>query len=713
MATKGITIAVGADTKAFNKEIKSMDREIKTTQKQATLLTKALDIKYDPKTFLQAQKTMQKSLDLTKEKAQKIQERMDKLKAGGKYNDKDMQKLQTDLTLTNAKTLQLENSMKELNNIKLEQFGKGLENAGEKLTKMGNAMKGLSVVATTLLASMTGIAKSTITYGDTLGTTAKQLNLTTKQLQEYNFIADQTDVSQSDFTNGIIKMQSALADFAGGEVNESSEAMQELGISTEQASKGMSANIDDIINRLSSLTSETDQARLANEIFGKRLGAKFLPLLKTGGADLANMREEFEEFGYMSDDTVSKLDAFEDELDKIKYQATVIKNTIGEGLYPVFKAIGDYITETLLPNIKKLADRFNGLSTRTKGIIVGVTAVVASLAPLLLVGGKLLTGLGKFKRSIGALGGVMNIITKHPIIAVLSILAGLLITLYNTNGKFKNSIDGLLQVLEPLLNLALDTFNQLMPMFKEMASTILPILSDVLNILGDALGDVFTELAPIVSSLLNTLLPIIKEIIATILPIIQKYLPVLIGFIGGILTTLAKLYAGLAKFQAFVLKNVFAFFNHLSEYINNFIGGVVKGVNGFIDWIGDRINNVIDFINSLIDKLNVVLKIANKELPKLSNVDISGKIKAPTVSFQKIKQSQNTGTATNNIDKLNNSNDKLESASSINNVKNSVINNDNSNKNYEVNITVEAVNGEVDVDDLVNKVNERLGGLVG
>lgn len=699
MATKW-EVEVSLDDKSAQKKLKEMRKNLKQTEDIAYKLTRSLQFEYSNKKFLQAQQATQKALTLTQDKIKNIKKQLE-------VTDKDTPKftsLQNSLARSQIEVEKLEHNLKKLDDIKLDQVGKGLRDMGSKLTNLGNSLKGVSVIAGTFLATMTAISKSTITYGDTLGTTAKQLNLTTKQLQQWQFIADQTDVSQSNLTNGLTKMQAALSDFAGGEVNESAKAIQELGISTEQAKKGMSVNIDDIVDKLSNLTSETDQARLANDIFGTRLGAKFLPLLKSGGDGLKDIASQFEDFGYMSDDTVSKLDAFEDELDRIKYQATVIKNIIGGALYPVFKQLGDFVSEKALPFFKQLAEKFDKLSPTIKKIIVGVTAAVTALAPLLLVGGKLLTGVGSLMKSVMGLGKALGVLATNPVVAIIALAVAGFIALYNSSEKFKKSINNLFKAMKPLFNVFVDLFSQLLPLLSQVATPLKAVFEEI----GDALGDLLIAITPIINDLVQTLVPIIKDLIKQAMPIIKEILQPLISFMASAYVGIAKLQSTIIKFIATTIKNVYKFFKNINSYASIFKNSLVKGVNSVIDWIGDRINNVIDFINTLIDKLNTVLKLANKELPKINNVDISGNLKAPEIVAPTF-----AGTATTANSALSQGTTAVQSAEKQT-ITNNTSNVDNSTKSVTIqNVNITAVDGQVDIDDFINKVNERLGGLVG
>ena len=70
----GLTAKIGADTSDFTRALKSLDKEISTTAKTADALQKSLELDFDDKRFLQAQKQAQAALDATNAKAKAIRE---------------------------------------------------------------------------------------------------------------------------------------------------------------------------------------------------------------------------------------------------------------------------------------------------------------------------------------------------------------------------------------------------------------------------------------------------------------------------------------------------------------------------------------------------------------------------------------------------------------------------------------------------------------
>jgi len=458
---------------------------------------------------------------------------------------------------------------------------------------------------------------------------------------------------------GLRKIQQGLGNLASGNVDPVSDALKELGFTTEDASKGMEHNFENIITSLANVKDSTMQAYYANEIFGTRIGAMLIPLLNDGGDGLAALGAEFESIGFLSDDAVQSLDAFEDMMDKLKYQFGLIKNQIGTALLPLFQQLADFASNKLLPAFEKFKDMMAGISTQQLETITIILAVVTALAPALLIVGKMTSGIGGLVRSFGSLGKVLTLISAHPIILVIALIIGLLAVLYTKNEEFRNSINDL---------------------FKSLSNTLMPIISVIMNLFKQ----LYKAFEPIINILLNVLAPVFTYIIKIITFLVDILAKVLVPYI---------------KFVGKVWEEVF-------KFIPKLIQGVVDGVN----WM---VNKVIDFINKIVDAINVVGKVIGFQVDKLDNVQIGVTMNADDVGILNVTtQEPASPTAVNKIPQLT----AAENAENVigntsykydNSVTN-ISNDDNSTKNITVNVTVENYAENVDVDDLIKQINIKM-----
>lgn len=643
MATiKGLTVAIGADTKQFNKELRAADRSIKATSKEVDALTESLNLEFDAGRFEEAMRLAENVIEQTEEKAKALRGQLEYLEKNGGANTDSYKQLQTELIKTESKAVLLKKKLDEIKDLKIEKLANQFKTVGEGITKAGRAIAPFSAAAAGMLASFTAMSLSTINSADELKTFADRVNLSAEELQKWQYIAMQTDVTNDELQAGLVKAQSAFGSLAKGDIDVASQALLDLGISAEQASKGMSANFDILVNKLAGIQDPILQAAYANEIFGERMGAKLVPMLKAGGEGLAELAREFENFDTLTNDQIDNLAEFDNIMNKIKYSFKVIKDQLGVALLPILQTLADLISTKVIPAVQKLTDWFSGLNEGTKSTIMGVLAIVAALGPALIILGKLTSGIGGIIKTVNGLSGALNVLMAHPIIAIIAIIVGLLITLYTTNEQFRNSINALVS---------------------QLGEALLPIL----NTLMTALGTIFDAFMPIIDTLGNVLGPII----ATLTPIIMMLVNLLSGILIPIIEKVANVFV-----KAF--------------------GFVQKVIEGYIKIIEKIINGIIDFINVLIRQINKLGDVLGFTVGELKRVEMTGKISTGSVKQETFKAEETP--------------EKIISNTQVTEVPKTVINNDYSDKDVSINVTVQNYAKEVDIDKLVRDINIKLAG---
>lgn len=658
MATvKGLTIGIGADAKEFNKELKSMDRNVRNTQREVKTLAKSLDVQWDSKRFAAAQKAAQAAIEQTDVKVKALRDRMKHLdETGTDKQSAHYQKIQNELVNTEAKAVLLKREMEKIKDLKIDQLAEKFQKVGTSIENAGKKLAPMSAAAAGLLAGFAAIGKAAVDFGDDVGTTAQQLNISTDALQKWRYVAEQTDVPIQQFENGLRKIQAGLGSLTAGESTDPiAVALSELGISAEQASKGMGANFEDIIGRLAGMEDATMQAHYANEIFGARMGANLIPMLNDGGEGLAALSAEFENFNYMAADDVAALDAFEDTMQKVKYGFTTMVNQMGVSLLPLMESFAAMLQEKVIPAVQIIADKFSSFSLEQQKIVVGVLAFIAALAPALLIVGKLTGSMGGVIKAVKGVRAALTFLAAHPIVAVIILLIGLMFMLYNQNEQFKASIDGL---------------------FASLSNLLMPIL----GIIGQLFTEIFAALMPLIQVFMNVLAPVLTIVVK------------LISFLVGIL---AKVLVPYLKFVGKVWGEVFGF-------IPKMIQGVVDGV----EWM---INKIIGGINKLITKVNNVGKYVGITIGLIDEVDFNDDVlNVNGATMETSSEVEGLGVAAESAYSTEDPvfNTDYQATAATNTAP--VTNNDYSQKDVEINVTVENYAENVDVDDLVVQINQKL-----
>ncbi len=665
----GISIPITVDRKDYDKQTRQLVKDGKTLQK-------SLQIEFDSDKFNKSQKIVQEAFQRTNASAQSLKNEMKKLESEGKVDTDGYKKLESQLIKTEADAVALKQQLREIQQLKVDNLASGFKNAGAMITSAGQALLPFSAAATAVIAALGTIAISAVNAGDEIGTTAQQLNLSTTALQKWLYIAEQTDVDSTQFVNAVTKMQNALAHLAAGEADTTATALQELGFSAEQAKEGMGANFEPIINALANVEDATMQAYYANELFGTRMAAKIIPLLNNGGEGLADLAAEFESLGYLSEDTVNDLDNFEDVMDRIKYQLNLVKNTIGASFLPLMDAMAQFIETKVVPGLQKIANWFETLDLNQQKFIVGTLAFVAALAPVLLIIGKITSGIGSMIPMIAKLGGAINGLGAS--LGVIGLIAGVFALLYASNEEFRESINNLigtiLSSLKPVLDTLMQTLKVLMDAFMPIVNLLVNLLVPIINVLSAALQPFLT----IISNLAN----IVLNLFSTRL---QSSMNLLKGFVDII--------------NQYVVPAI----NWLSNIFVKFYDAITSGFDAAFNWIYSGLEKAVGFINTIIDKLNIFGdKLGIDALSNLKNIDINVNAKVSGAVSSSQEASKVASTALLASDNNGSTNNQYNTSTTV----------DNSTKTVNFSLNVENYGAELDYDDVANKINLMLEGAM-
>lgn len=516
---KSVTVKIGGDTSDFLKEMKKADREINKTQKTANNLAKSLEFEFDGQRAAQAQKQFQAALEQTETKAQRLREKLKELEAGGKLNEESYSALELELAKTEAKAADLKDRLEEIKNIDLTRLADGFKNAGDKITAAGQKLTAFSAAAAGTIAGAAAIGKKAAETGAEIDDMTQQFDISAETIQRWNYLSLQAGVDSTAFTRALIRARAAMADLATGTSNTATQALAELGIAADQFGSDEEM-FDGIVEALSKVEDSTLQTAYANEIFGDRIATQLLPYINAGAEDLAKWNEEFDEMPSLTGEEAAALALLDDTFNRLNTTLQYATAQLGLAFAPVIERVVEWIEASLVPALERLAGWFEELSPGMQNAVFGMLGIVAVAAPLLMLIGRISSGIGALIGILGQLGSA-----AASSFGIIGIIIGILVAAYAANEEFRESINDLagtlLEALTPILKLIGDILSGtiapvlelignivavvLLPALK-MTEPILRAIADVLNIIYEIIGPIIDGISYIIDFVSNSII---------------------------------------------------------------------------------------------------------------------------------------------------------------------------------------------------------------
>lgn len=380
---KGLTVKIGADTSDFLKELKKVDKEIKSTQKTADALEKSLQLEFNENRFTQAQKKIQSALKETEQKAAAIKQQLSFMEGKGAINTEAYEKLQTELANAEAQSIRLKSKLDDLDGIRLKNLTSGVEKLSDGLQKAADKTKIFSAAAAGVLIGAAALTKSTVSAGAELQDYSDRLNISAEALQRWQYIAMQSGVSNEELNKAFSKSRDAIGTALSGVSNRATKAISDLVGDLSSIPQTTEGAFDYIIAALAQVEDKTLQAYYANEIFGEQLATNLIPMFNNGTEKLNKLNAEFESIGYLSNEQVQNLADLDDQLNIVTAQLNLAKSELGIALIPVLETINDILVNNIIPAIKDFADWFGSLDKGTQKFIITGLGLIAVLSPVL------------------------------------------------------------------------------------------------------------------------------------------------------------------------------------------------------------------------------------------------------------------------------------------------------------------------------------------
>ena len=422
---KGITIEFNGNTTNLSKAISDVRKESSAFDKELGYINNSL--KFNPGDVnLTAQK-----MEVLRQASQKSEERVKQLRKGleeMKENGIDetsaeYRELEREIIRAESKQKEYNKQIRALDPSKLEKASAAMKGLGDKLTSAGQAFAPVSAAAGAVDVALAGMAYKAGAAADDLNTLSKQTGISTGDLQKYKAAADLVDVSVETMARSHTKLKKTMYQAQNGSKN-ATEAFDKLGISVTDSNgelRDADEVFDDAIKALGKMENPTERDAIAMQIFGKN-ATELNSLIADGGKTYEQVAKIYDETGLsiIDQESLDKANEFNDSIDSIKLIAGATLQQIGTKL-------AGYLApalEKVVGWVEKIAGWLTKLDPEVLAIIGVIAGVVAGIAPLLIVLGKVATGISAIM-SVGAKLGPLLAGLSGPVGIVIAILAAL------------------------------------------------------------------------------------------------------------------------------------------------------------------------------------------------------------------------------------------------------------------------------------------------
>ena len=645
---KGITIEFRGETTKLSKALNKIKDETKGVDTSLKDVNKAL--KFNPgnlELLGQKQIELKRKIEQTKEKLEAFKEAQRSLDASG------VDKTSSEYMEVRRNIIQAESQAKYFNaELKkteaaispLGKLGSQFQDVGGKITAAGHALAPLSKLGAAVAGGLGALAVKAGRAADDLNTLSKTSGINTQQLQLYAASANLVDVSVEDMAKSQTKLKRNMLSASQG-TGDAARAFDMLGVNVKGADghlRNQDEVFQEVIQKLGTMSNETERDALAMQIFGKSATA-LNPMIEDMGKTYKLVTDTMKKnkIKFVDQETLDQANAFNDQIDIMKFIATT-----------AFQQIGSKLAAYLVPAITKVQEVFShfmgiisNLSGRTLAIITGIGGGFAVIAPTLLIVGGLITkmgiafsGLSKIMPGLGAgLKGVFGFLKANPIILIISAIAALALILSKTglsveelSGKINGFITsivgklpGIVNGIVALLPRVLDAILKMLPVIIDAAVTLFTAIVNALPQIIPQLIQGFVTLINGLVSAMPTLIPILVNGAVTLFQAIVNALPQIIPLvIQGFTSLVTTLIDAMPTLIPVLIQGAITLFIEIVKAIPVVAKALIAALPQIIDafktglanllpaiWTGIK-NTMVSIFGSIVnaarDKLNAI-----------------------------------------------------------------------------------------------------------
>ena len=308
-------------------------------------------------------------------------------------------------------------------------------------------------------------------------------------------------------------------------------------------------NINDIfydtLSALGDVQNETERDTLAMAIFG-RSADSLAGIVDDGGKSLKELGQEAEDMGLiMGQDTVDSLNNVNDQMDRLKAQATATLAQEGakamEVLLPLF--------EKVVSGISSIIEWVGSLDEQQLQTIITILGVVAAISPLASLISKISSMIAFIPTLLSTLGAAMTWLMANPIVLVIAGIVALVALIATKGDQIKNILNKVDAFLQGVFT-------------KDWTEVFGPVLGGILNGFFDTVSTVWDSVKGVLDGIIDFIQGVFKGDWKKAW--------------NGIKTIFSSIMSGLSRVFKTPLNAVIGMINDIIDSVNWLIGNINK-----------------------------------------------------------------------------------------------------------------------------------------
>ncbi|MFA6779797.1 MAG: hypothetical protein WCU80_08475 [Paludibacteraceae bacterium] len=507
----------------------------------------------------------------------------------------------------------------------IEGAAKEADSAGGKFEKLGSVVKGIGVTMGAALAAIGTAAISAgkalvdmtveaAAYADEMLTQSTVTGMSVESLQAYSYAADLVDVSLDTLTGSMAKNVKSMASAADGSAKYA-DAYAQLGVSVTDANGNLRDSEEvywEVIDALGNVQNETERDALAMQLFGKS-AQDLNPLIAQGSEGIAALTDEAHRMGaVLSEESIAKLGAFDDSVQRLKQGSEAAKRVMGTVLLPQLQDLADDGVSLLgefTSGLVEAGDDFDKISEVIGNTVGGLADMIMEHLPKIIqVGMDIVMAIGNaiienLPTIVDCASSIMLTLLEGLIEALPSLTEGALqLVLTLVQGIIDNLPAIVEAAVQMIVTLATGIAEALPELIPSIVEAIILICQTLLDNMDQILEAAFAIIQGLAEGLLNALPKLIEalpQIITTIVDFITSNLPkiiemgiqLIVQLAVGLVKAIPQLIAALPQIIAALVQGLGQAVGSVVNIGKSIVQGLWHGIQSLASWISQKVSS--------------------------------------------------------------------------------------------------------------------------